>query len=86
MQHQRKCVLLTVSFGISFGRSKLLQSCRNVTLKPELEPTVGSGCSGGNVFVEWICPNTERLFEAILVICDADFRRQEHQLQMLQEF
>ena len=26
--------------GISFGRSKLLQSCGNLTLKPELEPTV----------------------------------------------
>ena len=26
--------------GISFGRSKLLQSCSNLTLKPELEPTV----------------------------------------------
>ena len=26
--------------GISFGRSKLLQSCCNLTLKPELEPTV----------------------------------------------
>ena len=26
--------------GISFGRSKLLQSRRNLTLKPELEPTV----------------------------------------------
>ena len=25
--------------GISFGRSKLLQSCSNFTLKPELEPT-----------------------------------------------
>ena len=28
------------STGISFGRSKLLQSCGNFTLKPELEPTV----------------------------------------------
>ena len=27
------------STGISFGRSKLLQSCSNFTLKPELEPT-----------------------------------------------
>ena len=26
--------------GISFGRSKLLQSSSNLTLKPELEPTV----------------------------------------------
>ena len=29
--------------GISFGRSKLLQSCGNFTLKPELEPT-GIAC------------------------------------------
>ena len=28
------------STGISFGRSKLFQSCSNLTLKPELEPTV----------------------------------------------
>ena len=28
------------STDISFGRSKLLQSCSNLTLKPELEPTV----------------------------------------------
>ena len=30
----------TCSSGIRFGRSKLLQSCCNFTLKPELEPTV----------------------------------------------
>ena len=28
------------SSGIIFGRSKLLQSCSNLTLKPELEPAV----------------------------------------------
>ena len=28
------------STGISFGRSKLLQSCSKLKLKPELEPTV----------------------------------------------
>ena len=28
------------SSGIRFGKSKLLQSCSNFTLKPELEPTV----------------------------------------------
>ena len=28
------------STGISFGRSKLLQSCSNFTIKPELKPTV----------------------------------------------
>ena len=55
MQHQRK---------LSIRGSKLLQSRRNVTLKPELEePTViaclaGSGCS------------------AILVVCNADIHRQ----------
>ena len=36
----RKCVL------ISFGRSKLLQSCSNFTLKPELKPTV-TACLAG---------------------------------------
>ena len=56
MQHQRK---------LSIRGSKLLQSRRNVTLKPELEePTViaclaGSGCS------------------AILVVCNVDIHRQE---------
>ena len=35
MQTLRMCFA-----GISFGRSKLLQSRRNLTLKPELEPTV----------------------------------------------
>ena len=30
------------STGISFGRSKLLQSCSNFTLKPELKKTVNS--------------------------------------------
>ena len=33
------------STGISFGRSKLLQSCSNFTLKPELKPTV-TACLG----------------------------------------
>ena len=47
------------SDGISFGRSKLLQSCSNLTLKFELEPTV-IACLAGRDFVCWICPNTER--------------------------
>ena len=34
------------STGIIFGRSKLLQSCSNFTLKPELKPTV-TACSVG---------------------------------------
>ena len=34
------------STGISFGRSKLLQSCSNFTLKPELEPTVVACLAG----------------------------------------
>ena len=34
------------SSGISFGRSKLLQSCGNLTLKPELEPAV-TACLAG---------------------------------------
>ena len=61
----------------------------NVTLKPELEPTViacleGSKCSRRLVY--WICPNTERRFEAILVIYNADIHRQEHRLQLLDGF
>ena len=36
------------STGISFGRSKLLQSCRNLTVKPELEPTVMTYLAGGD--------------------------------------
>ena len=59
------------SSGISFGRSKLLQSCSNLRLKPELEPAVYSlfsrqRCPGG--FVYWICPNTERQFKAITIL------------------
>ena len=34
------------SSGISFGRSKLLQSCSNLTLKPELEPAVTASLAG----------------------------------------
>ena len=34
------------SSGIIFGRSKLPQSCSNLTLKPELEPT-GTACLAG---------------------------------------
>ena len=34
------------STGISFGRSKLLQSCSNFTLKPELKPTVPACLAG----------------------------------------
>ena len=35
------------STGKSFGRSKLLQSCSNFTLKPELKPTV-TACLAGS--------------------------------------
>ena len=34
------------SSGIIFGRSKLLQSCSNLRLKPELEPAV-TACLAG---------------------------------------
>ena len=59
------------STGISFGRSKLLQSCSNFTLKPELKKTVNSlfsrqRCSGG--FVYWICSYTEQRFKAIAIL------------------
>ena len=36
------------SIGISFGRSKLLQSCRNFTLRSELEQTVIACLAGRN--------------------------------------
>ena len=37
-----------------FGRSKLLQSCINFTLKPELEPTV-MACLAGRDAQELLC-------------------------------
>ena len=42
------------STGISFGRSKLLQSCSNFTLKSELEPTV-IACLAGRDAQEVLC-------------------------------
>ena len=52
------------STDISFGRSKLLQSCSNFMLEPELEPTVlGQRCSGGfyTGFVQKLSSNSKRL-------------------------
>ena len=66
------------STGISFGRSKLLQSCSNLTFKPELEPTV-IACLASRV-VDWICPlsgnskRSERL-RFLPDICNADIQK-----------
>ena len=59
------------SSGISFGRSKLLQSCSNLRLKPALEPAVTACLAGKDAqagFVYWICPYTERQFKAITIL------------------
>ena len=56
MQHQRK---------LSIRGSKLLQSRRNVTLKPELEEPAVIACLAGS------------RCSAILVVCNADIHRQE---------
>ena len=45
------------STGISFGRSKLLQSCSNLKLIPEVEPTVISlknNAESHHVRPEWL--------------------------------
>ena len=59
------------STSISFRRSKLLQSCSNFTLKPELEPTVIAFLAGRDV-QEVLCTrfvqNTEVPFEAIAIL------------------
>ena len=66
------------SSGISFGRSKLLQSCSNLTLKPELEPTVTAclaGRDGEEVlytgFVQTLSGSSRRL-RFLPNICNAD--------------
>ena len=59
------------STGISFGRSKLLQSCSNFTLKPELKPTV-TACLAGRDAQEALYTGfvhyTERGFKAIAIL------------------
>ena len=58
------------STDLSFGRSKLLQSFSNFTLKPELKPTVTACLAGRDAqeVVNWICPYTEHRFKAIAIL------------------
>ena len=69
------------STGIGFGRSKLLQSCSNFTLKPELEPTV-IACLAGRDAQEVLCagfcqtPSVDsKRLRFMLDICDANIHK-----------
>ena len=69
------------STGISFGRSKLLQSCSNFTLKPELEPTVIACLAGRDAqevlytgFVQTPSCNSRQL-QFLPDICNADIHK-----------
>ena len=75
----RKCVLL--STGISFGRSKLLQSCSNFTLKPELKPTKTACLAGRDAqevlytgFVHTLSGDSKQL-RFLPDICNADIQK-----------
>ena len=66
------------SSGISFGRSKLLQSCSNLTLKPELELAVMACLAGRDAqevlytgFVQTPSSDSKRL-RFLPNICNAD--------------
>ena len=69
------------SSGISFGRSKLLQSCSNLRLKSELEPAVTSCLAGRDAqevlytgFVQKPSGNSRRL-RFLPNICNADIHK-----------
>ena len=69
------------STGISFGRSKLLQSCSNFTLKPELKPTVTACLAGRDAqevlytgFVHTLSSDSKRL-RFLPDICNADIEK-----------
>ena len=69
------------STGISFGRSKLLQSCSNLTLKPELKPTVTACLAGKDAqevlytgFVHTLSSDSKRL-RFLPDICNADIQK-----------
>ena len=69
------------STGISFGRSKLLQSCSNFTLKPELKPTVTACLAGKDAqevlytgFVHTLSSDSKRL-RFLPDICNADIQK-----------
>ena len=69
------------STGKSFGRSKLLQSCSNFTLKPELKPTVAACLAGRDAqevlytgFVHTPSGDSKRL-RFLPNICNADIQK-----------
>ena len=69
------------STGISFGRSKLLQSCSNFTLKLELKPTV-TACLAGRDAQEVLYtgfvhkPSSDsKLLRFLPDICNADIQK-----------
>ena len=69
------------STGINFGRSKLLQSCSNFTLKPALEPTVIAYLAGIDAqevlytgFVQTPSGDSKRL-RFLPDICNADIHK-----------
>ena len=69
------------STGKSFGRSKLLQSCSNFTLKPELKPTVTACLAGRDAqevlytgFVHTPSGDSKRL-RFFQDICNADIQK-----------
>ena len=71
----------TGSSGIRFGRSKILQSCSNFTLKPELEPTVIACLAGRDAqevlhteFFQRPSGNSRRL-RFLPGICNADIHK-----------
>ena len=69
------------SISISFGRSKLLQSCSNFTSKPELKPTVTACLAGRGAqevlytgFVHTPSSDSKRL-RFLPDICNADIQK-----------
>ena len=69
------------STGIGFRRSKLLQSCRNFTLKPELKPTVTACLASRDTqevsytgFVHTLSSDSKRL-RFLPDFCNADIQK-----------
>ena len=78
---QDEGIMKMCSTGISFGRSKLLQSCSNFTLKPELKPTVTACLAGRDAqevlytgFVHTTSSDSKRL-RFLPDICNADIQK-----------
>ena len=82
MRDKHDAVIKQMSFsGISFGRSKLLQSCSNLTLKRELEPAVTACLAGRDAqevlytgFVHTPSSDSKRL-RFLPDICNADIQK-----------